>query len=88
MDIGKLIFLATSAKSSGFDHPRIETRAATRSLMNPHYCDANCGPGRTAAGDSYRRAKRISRTSAGIEKTRVNATPANMALISFLLIER
>jgi hypothetical protein len=40
------------------------------------------------AGDSYRRAKRISRTSAGIEKTTVNATPANIALISFLLIER
>jgi hypothetical protein len=39
-------------------------------------------------GDSYRRTKRISRTSAGIEKTTVNATPANMALISFLLIER
>jgi hypothetical protein len=66
----------------------MESRAAIQSLMNPNYRDANCGPGRTAAGDSHRRAKRISRTSAGIEKTTVNATPANMALISFLLIER
>jgi hypothetical protein len=45
--------------------------------------DANYGPGpRTAGGRSKRRAKRISRTSPGIEKTTVNAIPANMALIS------
>jgi hypothetical protein len=50
---------------------------------------ANCGPGpRTAGGRSKRRAKRISRTSAGIEKTTVNAIPANMALISSHLTVR